>query len=121
MADGSRSPPKFTPLAATDEGLGQNPKAEAGACILLEVKDSGTGMAPDIKNARTDQTYVGADGDYRGDMTLPLEKLLAGGGSRRKISVIGPVWREHEAPGPVLSVLLGSGEAVEVIMAWRPR
>ncbi len=35
-------------VAATDEGPRQNPKAQAGAYILLEVKDSGTGMAPGI-------------------------------------------------------------------------
>ncbi len=35
-------------IAATDESLRQNPKAQAGAYVLLEIKDSGTGMAPDI-------------------------------------------------------------------------
>lgn len=51
-------------------------------------------------------------------MMLPLEKPPAGGGSCPTISVIVPVWREHEALGPVLSLLLGSGESVEVIVAF---
>ena len=51
-------------------------------------------------------------------MTPPLERFSADGGPRHKISVIVPVWREHEALGPLLSLLHNSGEAVEVILAF---
>jgi PAS domain S-box-containing protein len=116
-------------LAADHPGLSENPQAHAGPYILLEVKDSGTGMAPRIVENIFDPFFTTKEfGKGSGlGLSSSLAIVKSHGGFIRVASELGkgttfqiflpaqPAIEAVPPPVPPLEMPSGNGELIIVV------